>query len=303
MGKFPEANLWRTIFFNLNNNQIDRDVLPMWEQFKGGNLEVGDIKEVFMQHNFTDKVKVKFKEMEARNTKSRDLLEEMKREPIFGEEEWERLVVCLRDRESKPLNKDESVLIIEGGHSKFLTMKDLEDKFANENPDYQHTQTSIPENLVHDDNFEAHLNRQTIIKVIQKQYEHDCQRIKEELQKESPKRKHEEVCKQAEKQALEVMRKSKDFQYLQQRDSLYAEYIVQKSVLEAAKEQNIPVVIFRGVNTYEDIGQFLKSLGILTSKLKSFQPTERATTYECEHDIAIFALTSSGPVASFVQVN
>ena len=303
MGKFPQANLWKTIFFTLNNNQLDRDVLPMWKQFKGGNLEVRDITEVFMHHNFTDKVKVKFKEMEARNIKSRDLLEEMKREPIFGEEEWKSLVIRLRDRESKTLNTDGSVLIVEGGHSKFFTIKNLEDKFANENPDYQHTQTSIPENLVHDDNFEAHLNRQTIIKVIQKQYENDCQGIKEELQNESPKRKHEEVCKQAEKEALKRIRKSKDFQYLQQRDSLYAEYIVQKSVLEAAKEQNIPVVIFRGVNTYEDIGQFLKSLGILTSKLKSFQPTEKASSYECEHDIAIFALTSCGPVASFVQVN
>ena len=64
----------------------------------------------------------------------------------------------------------------------------------------------------------------------------------------------------------------------------------------------IPVFIFRGVNTYDDVGHLLESFGIKMSKLKAFKSGESTKTLECEHDIAVVALLPCGPLVSFVQV-
>ena len=81
------------------------------------------------------------------------------------------------------------------------------------------------------------------------------------------------------------------------------EHTVQKSIKRAMEEFNIPVYVFRGVNTYDSVGQFIECFGIKMSKLKAFKSGEGLKGLECEHDIVSVALLPSGqPLVSFTQV-
>ena len=128
-----------------------------------------------------------------------------------------------------------------------------------------------------------------------------------------------ELEKQAAGQAKKETKESREAQQLKHRVAMKAEDDVQKSILRAMKEFDIPVFVFRGVNTYADIGKPLdESLGLKLSKLKAFKSGgskskdtkegdknkegKKEKTFECEHDISALALPPSGPLVSFVQV-
>ena len=98
------------------------------------------------------------------------------------------------------------------------------------------------------------------------------------------------------------MKSSSDAKALQRRVAMKAEHDVQRSIKRAMEEYNIPVYIFRGVNTYDEVGRFLESFGLKMSKLKAFK-SKSESALECEHDIATFALLPCGPLVSFTQVN
>ena len=97
------------------------------------------------------------------------------------------------------------------------------------------------------------------------------------------------------------MKSSSEAKALQNRVAMKAEHDVQRSIKRAMEEYNIPAFIFRGVNTYDDIGRFLESFGLKMSKLKAFKYGSESSL-ECEHDIATLALLPSGPLISFTQV-
>ena len=98
------------------------------------------------------------------------------------------------------------------------------------------------------------------------------------------------------------VKSSSDAKALQHRVAMKAEHDVQRSIKRAMEEYNIPVFIFRGVNTYDDVGRFLESFGFKMSKLKAFK-SKSESALECEHDIATLALLPCGPLVSFTQVN
>ena len=298
--------IWRNIFFKLFYNRETNDDLPtMWIQFKAETLLPKDVKKVFDEKQlFKDGVVTKFNELFARGGDCRDLLERMKDEPLFDDEEWRIIVVTLRDRESKPLDENLTIPIVEGGQTRNMTNGDIEDMFMQEDPglDVLTCQRSIPEELVHKDNFDAHVNRDMMIQVIKDAYESNLISIRESMKMDNPKMKEDELEKQSVRRALNEMRDSKEVKYLQQRESLCAEDHAQKKIMAAAGGRDYRFHIFRGVNTYQDVGQFLEGLGIKLSKLKSFNNPDRNSTQECETDVSLMAQTPDGPVASFLQV-
>ena len=298
--------IWRDIFFSRFNNQEPNADLPaMWTQFKADTLLPEDIKKVFdTEHLFKEDVANKFKELFDQATDCRELLERMKAEPLFEDEEWRIIVVTLRDRESKPLDENLTIPIVEGGQTRNMTNRDIEDMFLQDDPEYNilTCQRSIPEELVHKDLFDAHFNRDQMIQVIKETYESSLNSIRESMRIDNPKMKEDELEKQSVRRALNEMKDSKEVKYLQQRESLCAEDHVQKKIMAAAGGRDFPAHIFRGVNTYQDVGQFLEGLGIKLSKLKSFNNPDRKSTRECETDVTLIAQTSDGPAASFLQV-
>merc|ERR1712130_563829 len=122
------------------------------------------------------------------------------------------------------------------------------------------------------------------------------------LAAENPKWKSEQVEKQASVQAKKEVKGSSEAKALQKRVAMMAEHEVQKSIKRAMEKYQIPVYIFRGVNTYDDVGRLLESFGIKMSKLKAFKSGEESKTLECEHDIATVALLPCELLVSFTQV-
>ena len=114
----------------------------------------------------------------------------------------------------------------------------------------------------------------------------------------------EEVGRQAAAQAKRLTKNSNDAQNLQQRVAMKAEEKVQRHIEWAFRQCNIPVVVLRGINTYKNIGQFLRSFGIKVSKLKDFEnyKVDSKHSLECEHDIVTIALLPTGPLVIFTQV-
>ena len=111
------------------------------------------------------------------------------------------------------------------------------------------------------------------------------------------------VEKQAAVQAKKEVKESREAKLLQHRIAMKAEENVQKSIRKAMEMFGFPVHVFRGVNTFDQVGQFLESLGIKMSRLRAFKSgSGDANSFECEHDIAVVVLLPVGPLVSFIQV-
>jgi hypothetical protein len=156
--------------------------------------------------------------------------------------------------------------------------------------------------MIHDDLIDAHLNTVSVRESLRRSYEKKFTEAKTTLAEDNPKLAKDEVAKQAAAQAKMETKESREAKLLQHRVGMMAEDEVQKSILAAMKEFGIPGYVFRGVNTYDDIGKFLEGFDMKMSLLKAFKSGDSKSTLECEHDVGIAALPPSGPLVSFVQV-
>ena len=200
-----------------------------------------------------------------------------------------------------------------------MSMTDIEKKFIDENPDLLTAQRSVPDQMIHNDLIDAHFNTESLRESLRRSYQKRLTEAEMAQSKGNPKLSKEEVEKQAAAQAKQETKESKEAKLLQNRVAMIAEDDVQKSILQAMKEFNIPVFVFRGVNTYHEVGKHLgEAFGFKMSVLKAFtngnskskkgkegnedKPGKKESTLECEHDISAIALPPSGPLVSFVQV-
>ena len=158
--------------------------------------------------------------------------------------------------------------------------------------------------MIHDDLIAAHLNMAILRDTLRKSYEQRLSSLRGSLAAENPKWSGAEVEKQAAAQAKKETKDLPDAKLLHHRLAMKAEDEVQKSILRAMSKFKIPVHVFRGVNTQDQVGKFLQSFDIQTSKLKGFRPggDSKGHSLECEHDIVAMALLPSGLLVSFVQV-
>ena len=218
----------------------------------------------------------------------------------FQDDFWHLMFTAIRDRESNPIGNDKKVPILEGGQIKDFTMADIEEKFASENPKLLTSQLCVPDQMIHDDQLDAHLNTDMVREHLKLMYDKNYLNAKDGFDQSTVKEQEKE--KQAATQAREETKKSREANALQYRVAMKAEDYVQRTIKEALEDCGIPFYIFRGVNTYQDIGKFLTKFGIQMSKLKAIKAKDTKTTEECEHDIAILALLPSGPLVSFIQV-
>ena len=283
----------------------------MWSQFKEEHLSIGDIegaiqsiKDCFLE-NVEDNFDIlrTMDNMCSEGCSSGDsLLTMMKNSPHLGDVFWRLLFAVIRDRKSNLIDRDKTVPILEGGQTKLMTMKDIEEKFSKENSHILKTCISVPDQMIHEDLIDAHLDVKCLEHSLQKSYELRLSEAKDALAAENPKWKTAQVEQMAAVQAKRETKESKEAEQLKYRVAMKAEEEVQRSIQKALAKFNIPAHVFRGVNTFDDIGQLLESFGIKFSKLKSFKHGESNSSLECEHDINVVALLPSGPLVSFVQV-
>ena len=298
---------WKRLFFLLFNNKEPDDQLPlMWAQFKRKQLNRSDLEAAIQ--SFKDQLEDNVIEeldtlLSDKATSVASLLEMMGRCSLLGDDFWCLLFTAIRDRESHPIGDDKTVPILEGGQTKLMTMKEIEELFFTENQNILRSSTCVPDQMIHEDLIDAHLNTNSIEELLRKSYESTLAETMESIAQDNPNLKEGEVEKQAAGQAKKEVKQSRDAKLLQHRVAMKAEEKVQKSIQKAMGKFKIPVYVFRGVNTFDDLGQFLRSLGMKMSKLKAFKPGgSDQKTFECEHDIGAVALLPSGPLVSFVQV-
>ena len=298
----------RRFLLLLNNAQADKDLPKMWVLFKKNNLATTELIE-----SATFKIKDRLQKSEseeldrlcedASGNEAR-LLTRMKDCNHLSDNFWRLLFAEVRDTECHPISRDKTTLLSEGGQEKYMTMLDIEEKFSNENPDILTACKKVPDQMIHDDLIAAHLNVTTLRDTLQKSYEQRLSGLRGSLAAENPKWSGVEVEKQAAAQAKKETKDLPDAKLLHHRLAMKAEDEVQKSILRAMSKFKIPVHVFRGVNTQDQVGKFLQSFDIQTSKLKGFRPggDSKGHSLECEHDIVAMALLPSGLLVSFVQV-
>merc|ERR1712130_628673 len=145
--------------------------------------------------------------------------------------------------------------------------------------------------MIHEDLIDAHLNTKSVEESLQETYKTKFSETKTSLKADNPRLKNEEVEKKAAAQAKKEIKESREAKLLQHRVAMMAEENVQTSIRKAMEMFGIAVHVFRGVNTFDEIGQHLESLGIKMSRLGAFKPGGSCeNTFECEHDIAAVAL-------------
>ena len=293
--------IWKSLFFLLRENKQPDDTLPkMWVQFKECDIE--DVLES-IEDQIPENVKKGLKKLreDARNGAA-SLSYLMKTSPLLCDNFWRLLFSEIRDRACHPIDLNTTVPIVEGGFTKHMTMEDIEKKFASENPNILTSFESVPDQMIHEDLIDAHFNTDSVKESLRMAYGTKLSEAKATLLTANPKLKPEEVEKQAAAQAKKEMKESSEAKLLQNRVAMMAEDKVQKSIRRAMKQFNIPVFVFRGVNTYDDIGKFVENFGIKLSKLKAIKDGGTGSTLECEPDIGAVALPPSGPLVSFVEV-
>ena len=158
---------------------------------------------------------------------------------------WYLLFGAVRDRGCGPIDDNMKICIVEGGQTKQMTMGEIENKFISENRDSFKSQASVPDQMIQDDLIDPFLNTSSVKDSLKRSYEEKVAETIKILGAENPKWKKEEVEKGAAVQA-------------------------KKSIKRAMEEYGIPVYIFRGVNTYDNVGRFLESFGFKMSRLKAF---------------------------------
>ena len=342
MGEANANETWKRLFDLLFNNKEPDDGLPdMWAQFKKEHLHRSDIRtaiESFKNHLLREDVRKKFSDMSSHenagevnllsmsessldqyqlldnvidklsdlsideNGGESDILTLMRECSLLDDDFWRLLFTAIRDRKVR-ISEERRIPILEGGQTKHMSLADIEQKFISENRDILTAQRSVPDQMIHEDLIDAQFNTEYVRESLKRCFDVNFSEAKKTLAEDNPKWTNNEVERQAAAQAKQDTRESKEAQQLNRRVAMTAEHVVQKSILRAMEEFGIPVYVFRGVNTYDDIGKFLdEGFGFKMSRLKAFKSCSSKSTPECENDISAMALLPSGPLVSFVQV-
>lgn len=164
MGEVKE--IWKRLFFVLHNNKQPDDDLPtMWTLFKAGNLQDDDLETAIksIRHLLPDNVREKLKSLcGANKTGAANLLYSMQADSSLKDDFWYLLFRAFRDTGCSPIDDSLKICIQEGGQMKQMTMQELEDKFVSENRDNLRSQTSVPDQMIHEDLIDAYLSTSSV---------------------------------------------------------------------------------------------------------------------------------------------
>ena len=339
MGEANTKGIWKTLFDLLFNNKEPDDELPdMWAQFKKGHLHRSEIRTAIESFKdfLPEDVRKKFCELNSEGSEvsstmtecslqefqllddfmgklfdlsidenggEAEILDLMRKCDLLDDNFWRLLFTAIRDRKVGQISEERRIPILEGGQTIHMSMGDIEQKFISENPDLLTEQRSVPDQMIHEDLIDAQFNTESVRESLRRCYEGKYSEAMRTLAADNPRWTEKEVEKQAAVQAKQETCESREAQFLKHRVAMTAEHVVQKSILRAMQEFGISVHVFRGVNTYDDIGKLLdEGFGFKMSRLKAFGSGSSNSTLECENDISAMALLPCGPLVSFIQV-
>ena len=161
---------------------------------------------------------------------------------------WEKQFLHLRDIGCKniDINKDQVLSVASAGEQREVTFAELNSNVLDDYENILNTQTAIPESVL---------------------FEKDKKMLMANLKNVFLRQVQGKSAKESE-EILSKIQKSVEAQHIKDIQSLEAEVFVQKMLIDLGKKENITMVVFRGINTYGYIGQFLEKFGLRFSKLR-----------------------------------
>ena len=235
---------------NLNNYDAsdgEKSKSPIWSEFHKENLTVSRLKETLS--SIQEKISCKndiVSMLENIDSKS-DLFDACQEK---DETFWENLFLILRDRGCKKIDaniKHKTLISIQcAGETRDMTFEELGSNILDDYGDTLNTQTAVPETVL---------------------FEEDKKMLMENLKREFDS-KTSFKSKEETKLILSQVKQSSDAKCVKDLQSLEAEVLVQNKLIELGKEENVTMVVFRGIKTFECIGQFLTGFGLEFSKIR-----------------------------------
>ena len=218
---------------------------PIWSEFQKENLTVSRLLETLSSiPNEISCKKVILSMFE--NIDSRlDLFDScQEKDEMF----WETLFLILRDRGCKKIDtKRNQVISVQcAGETRDVTFEELGSNILSDYGDILNTQTAVPETVL---------------------FEEDKKMLMESLKREFDSKTYGKSEKET-KSILSQVKQSFDAQCIKSHQSLESEFFVQNKLIELGKEENVTMVVFRGIKTFEYIGQFLTGFGLEFSKIR-----------------------------------
>ena len=198
--------IWKRLFFLLHNNsQLDNELPSMWTRFKAEHLQKSDLETAIAEISDTlcDDLRDRLNSLlsDGKTTKT-SLLCDMQTDSLLTDDFWCLLFFrAIRDSECTPIDDNTSISLVEAGQTKQMTMTELEERFGSENKDNLKSQTSVPDQMIHEDLIDAYLSTDSIECSLKQAYEIKLSEALEALATENPRWKKEEVEKQAVAQA------------------------------------------------------------------------------------------------------
>ena len=200
------TEIWKRLFFLLHNNgQPDNDLPSIWTRFKAGHLQKSDLKTAIADISDTlrDDVRKRLNTLfSEEKTTNASLLYAMQTEPLLKDDFWRLLFRAIRDSECTPIDDNTSISIVEAGQSKPMTMTQLEEQFSSENKDNLMSQTSVPDQMIHEDLIDAYLSTEALECSLKRAYEIKLSESVKALATEYPKSKKDELENMAVAQVL-----------------------------------------------------------------------------------------------------
>ena len=263
----------------------------MWDLFRKGKL---DFDEELLSL-IPDGEKEMFKKyLNELNENERKKLED---EYLSNNDNWMNFFLTVRDRGCKNLDEDEKVDIVCSGVKGKMKLSSVEDTVIQEYGDIFNSQIAIPEVVIFNE------NKNDLKKNLKDDFEDDFGKIMDQrVNLKNAKESYKEMKQTASQTALKKINDSPKAQLLQDIRASEAEVYVQKMALQHAKEAKIPMIAFRGIQTFKDIGKHLEKFGVKLSKLSQLLKNCNDAELEAEHDIMLISCNGEKIQVTFIQV-
>lgn len=264
----------------LKNPEDDGNINKVWSMFQEDNFTIE--KSFIDQDIFTMEQKNSFKREFPTDGQFGKLMRALEQNIIFDDDKvWREMFFATRNKNCKSLRPGKLKVKV-AGREESLGIDELETRMMEDIPDLFNTQVNVPQVPEFSENKE-----ELILKL-----EQDFEKIQRTYQSEENK-----------KEKLQALKSSTAATLLAKHHADDAEILVQKAIIEIGQKYDIPMVVLRGVKTYEFIGKYLEPLGLKLSKLKSlFGNSEKSHEAEAENDVIAFALTEKGVRIILIEV-
>ena len=230
----------------LKNPEDDGNINKVWSMFQEDNFTIE--KSFIDQDIFTMEQKNSFKREFPTDGQFGKLMRALEQNIIFDDDKvWREMFFATRNKNCKSLRPGKLKVKV-AGREESLGIDELETRMMEDIPDLFNTQVNVPQVPEFSENKE-----ELILKL-----EQDFEKIQRTYQSEENK-----------KEKLQALKSSTAATLLAKHHADDAEILVQKAIIEIGQKYDIPMVVLRGVKTYEFIGKYLEPLGLKLSKLKS----------------------------------